>query len=144
MHPPLTLGSCVIVCHKTSNAPSPMRRDSRSASTSSRCAQRPHPQVYDPTPPSALSNALHSIPTPLHCRDVNVTPPHCKSPRIRDSLLQLLRDLLVDRVTEVLHGARLALEYDRGGVVWGETSGFSVYPYEVKGAPEGVEQFVDV
>lgn len=63
---------------------------------------------------------------------------------MRHSLLQLLRDLLVDGITKVLHGARLALEYDRGGVVWWETSGFGVYPYEVKGIPESVKKLVDV
>lgn len=63
---------------------------------------------------------------------------------MRYSLLQLLRDLFVDGITKVLHGARLALEHDRGGVVRWETSGFGVYPYEVKGIPERVEKFVDV
>jgi hypothetical protein len=59
--------------------------------------------------------------------------------RVKYSLLQLLRDLLVDGVAKVLHCARFALEYDWGSVVWWETSGLGVYPYEVKGAPEGVE-----
>jgi len=45
----------------------------------------------------------------------------------------------VDGVTKVLHCARFALEYDWGGVVWWETSGFGVYPYKVKGTPQGVE-----
>jgi len=63
---------------------------------------------------------------------------------VKHLLFQLLRNLLMDGVAKVLHGARLALEYDRGVVVWWETSGFGVYPYEVKGVPEGVEQFIDV
>jgi len=65
-----------------------------------------------------------------------------RSPHHR--ILQLFRDLLVDGVTKVLYGARLALEHDWGGVVWWETSRLGVYSYEVESFPERIEQFVDV
>ena len=59
-------------------------------------------------------------------------------------LLHLLRDLLVDRVTEVFHCALPAPEYDWGVIVWRQPARLSVYADEVERLPHHLDELVDV
>ena len=76
--------------------------------------------------------------------DTEATARTVHGTRRRHALLHLLRDLLMDRISEVLDGALPAAQNDGRVVVRGEPARLGVYTHEVERLPHLLDQLVDV
>ena len=59
-------------------------------------------------------------------------------------LFHLLRNLLVDSITEVFYGALSAAEHDGSIVVWRQTTRLGIYSHEVEGLPHLLDQLINI
>jgi hypothetical protein len=106
---------------------------------------RLHPPERDPVRPSGHERAWHWLPKQQHCKvSEPVSAGWMADYWENNPLFHLLRNLLVDGITEILDRATSALKHDRCRIIRCQSSGFRVDANEVQCLPHHVDKFIDV